>query len=359
MHVFDNIISRGHERVCFHHDPATGLRAIISLHSTKLGNALGGTRRWYYETEDDALYDVLRLSQGMTYKSAAAGLPMGGGKSVIMVPKPGAHATEAEARAMGRFVDTFSGAYIAAEDVGVNTQFVDWMALETRHVMGGEKVSRGGDPSPYTAQGVVNAMKAALAHNGRKADFTGLTIAVQGVGNVGTNVVRIVSAQGARCIVADINQDNVDHCVREYKAVEVAPTEILTAKCDILSPCALGGVIDGQIAHQLNTKMVVPGANNVLDDPDEDAVILKSLGITYVPDFIANAGGVVHLAGIYLGYDQRKLAELIAKIEQTSLEVLKATRDSRSAYEAAVNVAERRIAEGSKPSGSRREQVPA
>jgi leucine dehydrogenase len=359
MQVFENIINRGHERVAFHHDPATGLRAIIALHSTRLGNALGGTRRWFYETEDDALHDVLRLSQGMTYKCAAAGLPMGGGKSVIMTPKPGAPATEAEARAMGRFVNTFSGVYIAAEDVGVNTQFVDWMALETRHVMGGEKVSVGGDPSPYTAQGVVNAMKAALGYNGRKVDFQGLTVAIQGVGNVGSNIVRIISGQGAKCIVADINQDHVDRVVREYKAVEVAPTEILTAKCDILCPCALGGVIDGQLAHQLNTKMVVPGANNVLDDPDEDAVILKSLGITYVPDFIANAGGVIQLAGIYLGYDDRKLKELIASIEHTSLEVLKATEKARSAYEAAVNVAEKRIAEGSKASRGSREQVPA
>lgn len=348
MHVFSNIISRGHERIAFHHDPATGLRAMIALHSTKLGNALGGTRRWYYETEDDALYDVLRLSQGMTYKCAAAGLPMGGGKSVIMMPKPGVAATEAEARAMGRFVDTFSGVYIAAEDVGVNTQFVDWMALETRHVMGGEKVSVGGDPSPYTAQGVVNAMKAALAHNGRKVDFKGLTIGIQGVGNVGTNIVRIVSAQGAKCIVADINPENVANCVKQYGAKEVAPTEILTAKCDILSPCALGGVIDGQLADQLNTKMIVPGANNVLDDPDEDAVILKSLGVTYVPDFVANAGGVIQLAGLYLGYDDHKLADLIANIEKTSLEVLKATENSRSAYEAAVAVAEKRIAEGAK-----------
>jgi leucine dehydrogenase len=358
MHVFENIINRGHERVAFHHDPVTGLRAIIALHSTKLGNALGGTRRWFYETEDDALHDVLRLSQGMTYKCAAAGLPMGGGKSVIMTAKPGVPATEAEARAMGRFVDTFSGVYIAAEDVGVNTQFVDWMALETRHVMGGEKVSVGGDPSPYTAQGVVNAMKAALTYTGRKPDFKGLTIAIQGVGNVGTNIVRIVSQAGAKCVVADINPDNVARCVRQYGARDVAPTDILTTKCDILSPCALGGVIDGQLAHQLNTKMVVPGANNMLDDPDEDAVILKSLGITYVPDFIANAGGVIQLAGLYLGYDERKLAELIANIERTSLEVLRANETARSAYEAAVNVAEQRIAEGPR-SQVARQQVPA
>ena len=214
MSVFDQIIKRGHERVAFHHDPATGLRAIVAIHNTKLGNALGGTRRWFYEAEEDALYDVLRLSQGMTYKSAAAGLPMGGAKSVVMLPKPGHKATEAEARAMGRLVNTFnSGHYIAAEDVGVDTQYVDWMALETKHVMGGEKVSHGGDPSPYTAQGIVNSMKAALKYLGKPVDFKGVHVAIQGVGNVGYNVTKILIAGGAKVTVADINQANVDRAV--------------------------------------------------------------------------------------------------------------------------------------------------
>ena len=346
MHVFEQIVERGHERVCFHHDPVTGLKAIVAIHNTVLGNALGGTRRWYYETENDALWDVLRLSQGMTYKSAGAGLPMGGAKSIIMLPKPGHKATEAEARAMGRFVDTFQGVYIAAEDVGVNTQYVDWMASETKHVMGGEKVSTGGDPSPHTAQGVVNAMKAALKFLGKKADFSGLTIALQGVGNVGYNVARILSAAGARIIAADINKTNLDRTVRDCNATAVTEEQILTAKCDILSPCALGGVVDGHIANQLRCEMLVPGANNVLDDPNEDGVILKSRGILYVPDFIANAGGVIHLAGIYLGYSKQQLAAKIADIEQTSLQVLRDAESGTSTHAAAVALSERRIAEG-------------
>ena len=326
MPVFDQIIERGHERVCFHHDPRTGLKAIVAIHNTVLGNALGGTRRWFYETEDDALYDVLRLSQGMTYKSAAAGLPMGGAKSVIMMPKPGAKAAEAEARAMGRFVDTFQGVYIAAEDVGVNTQFVDWMAMETKHVMGGEKVSTGGDPSPHTAQGVVNAMKAALRHLGKPADFKGLTIALQGVGNV-----------------------NLDKAVRDCGVKAVTEDQILTSTCDILSPCALGGVVDGHVANQLKCEILCPGANNVLDDPDEDAVILKGRGILYVPDFIANAGGVIHLAGLYLGYTNQQLAQKVADIEATALQVLAdAESASITTHAAAVKLAERKIAEGAK-----------
>jgi leucine dehydrogenase len=359
MPVFDQIIDRGHERVCFHQDPKTGLRAIIAVHNTKLGNALGGTRRWFYETEEDALYDVLRLSQGMTYKSAAAGLPMGGAKSVVLLPKPGHKATEAEARAMGRFVDTFQGAYIAAEDVGVNTQYVDWMAEETKHVMGGEKVSTGGDPSPHTAQGVVNAMRASLKHLNRKVDFAGLTVAIQGVGNVGYNVARILTQAGAKLIVADINSANVDRTVREFKAQEVSPNEILTQQCDILSPCALGGVIDGHLAAKLRCQILCPGANNVLDDPNEDAVILKSRGVLYVPDFIANAGGVIHLAGLYLGYTAKQLAAKIAEIETTTVEVLASSDSMSSTHAAAVALGDRRIAEGSAKKVNTRQQVVA
>lgn len=359
MTVFDQIVSRGHERVCFHQDPKTGLRAIIAIHNTKLGNALGGTRRWYYETEDDAIYDVLRLSQGMTYKSAAAGLPMGGAKSVILLPKPGHKATEAEARAMGRFVDTFNGAYIAAEDVGVNTQYCDWMAMETKHIMGGETVSHGGDPSPHTAQGVVNAMKAGLKHLGKPVDFSGLTVAIQGVGNVGYNVCRILAEAGAKLVVADINPANVDRTVREFKAKEVSPNDILTQQCDILSPCALGGVIDGHLAAKLRCQILCPGANNVLDDPNEDAVILKSRGILYVPDFIANAGGVIHLAGLHLGYSAKQLAQKIAEIETTAIEVLASSDSMSSTHAAAVSLADRRIAEGSAKKASAREQVGA
>jgi leucine dehydrogenase len=355
MHIFDQIIERGHERVCFHHDPATGLKAIIAIHNTVLGNALGGTRRWYYETEADAVYDVLRLSQGMTYKSACAGLPMGGAKSLIMMPKPGVKATEAEGRAMGRFVDTFNGVYIAAEDVGVNTQFVDWMAMETKHVMGGEKVSTGGDPSPHTAQGVVNAMKAALRHVGRKVDFRGLTVALQGVGNVGYNVAKILSAAGAKILAADINQANLQRAVRDCGAVAVTEDQILISQCDILSPCALGGVIDGHLAAKLRCDILCPGANNVLDDPDEDAVILQSRGIVYVPDFVANAGGVIHLAGLYLGYSKQQLAQKIADIEGTSLQVLgeAASGGARSTHAAAVALAQRRISEGATAKGTK------
>lgn len=356
MSIFEQLIEYGHERLAFHHDPDTGLRAIIALHSTVLGNALGGTRRWHYATESEAIYDVLRLSQGMTYKSACAGLPMGGGKSVIMMPKPGHEMTEAEARAMGRFVDTFHGVYIAAEDVGVNTRFIDWMGLETRHVMGGETTSTGGDPSPYTARGVLNGMRAAVQHVTGASSFESITVAVQGLGSVGSHLVSLLVEQGAKVIGADINRQRVEQCVDEFGITAVSTDEILLSECDVLAPCALGGVIDANLARKLNCKIICGGANNILDDPDEDAVAIKNQGIIYAPDFVVNAGGVIHLAGLYLGMTMEELMRMNDQIEETTAQILQEGESLVSTYAAAVALAQRRIAEGAK---TRREQVHA
>jgi leucine dehydrogenase len=357
MSIFETMVERGHERVCFHWDPKTQLRAIVAIHSTKLGNALGGTRRWYYATEADALHDVLRLSEGMTYKAAAADLPMGGGKSVIMLPKPGFPITEERARAMGRFVDTFGGAYIAAEDVGVNTQFVDWMGMETRHVMGGEKVAVGGDPSPYTAQGVVNAMRACLAAIGRSSDFAGVSVAIQGVGSVGYNIARILAEHGAKLFVADINQDNVARAVDEFGATAVSSNEILLTPCDILAPCALGGVIDASIARKLSCKVICGAANNILDDPDEDAAVLKTGGVLYAPDFVANAGGLIRLAGLYLGMSEGDITKKIENIEQTMVKIFAEAAAHTSTHAAAIAYANAKIAAG--PQSAARQKATA
>ena len=349
MNIFERMIELGHERVAFHHDPVTGLKAIIAIHSTKLGNALGGTRRWHYTTEDQAINDVLRLSEGMTYKAACAGLPMGGAKSIILLSTTGQKGTETEARAMGRFVDTFHGTYIAAEDVGVNPQFCDWMALETRHVMGGETLSIGGDPSPYTARGVVNGMKACLAHLGMPVDFSGLTIGIQGLGMVGFKVARMLTEAGAKVYAAEVNPEALRRAVDELGVTPVkSDTELLTTECDILAPCALGGVIDSQIARQLRCKILCGGANNILDDPDEDAVILKQAGVTYGPDFVVNAGGLIRLAGLYLGMSEREIERKVAEIETTTEQILGDASKHSSSYAAAVALAKQRIDAGSK-----------
>lgn len=357
MNTLEQMIERGHERVAFHQDEATGLRAIIAIHSTKLGNALGGTRRWHYATEAEALYDVLRLSEGMTYKSACAGLQMGGAKSVVLLPSRGHAATEAEGRAMGRFVDTFNGTYIAAEDVGVNTQYVDWMAHETAHVMGGETVSTGGDPSPYTAAGVINAMKACLTQIGHPVDFGGLTVAIQGLGSVGWKCAKYLVEHGATVYARDINEATVKKAIDELGVTIVDDDNTLfTMECDILSPCALGGVIDGQRVSDLNCRILCGGANNILDDPDEDAAALKNADIVYAPDFVANAGGLIRLAGLYLGMTEAQLDQKVADIEDTTSQIFALAENAPSTHAAAVELACKRIASGS-ATGNTEEQM--
>ncbi|MHC4969953.1 MAG: Glu/Leu/Phe/Val family dehydrogenase [Planctomycetota bacterium] len=356
MSTLDQMIDRGHGRVGFHQDPQTNLRAIIAVHSTKLGPGFGGIRRWHYATEADALYDVLRLAEAMTYKAAAAGVPMGGAKSVILMPEPGLPTSQAEARAMGRFIDTFNGAYVAAEDVGVDTQFMDWAALETRHVTGGERSCAGGDPSPHTAQGVFNAMKAALSHLDLPVDFGGLRVAIQGVGHVGSNLTRLLTEAGATVTVADIARERAQRMVDEFGAQAVAPEEILTVKCDILSPCALGGIIDANLARKLRCRAIAAGANNPLDDPDEDAVVLRNLDVLYCPSFVANAGGAIRLSGTYLGWSEKEIEQKIADIETTMAQVLRDAEAMPSTFAAAMALVHRRLSEGGKPA---KEQVHA
>ncbi|MBC8203540.1 MAG: Glu/Leu/Phe/Val dehydrogenase [Planctomycetes bacterium] len=344
--IFEQMVDRGHERICFHHDEETGLKAIVAIHSTALGNALGGTRRWYYESEEDAIFDVLRLSKGMTYKAAVSGLPMGGAKSVILLPHRDQQRTESEARAMGRFVDTFKGAYIAAEDVGVNIQYIDWMAMETDHVMGGETISTGGDPSPWTALGTFHGMRAALLRSGRSDDFSEITVAIQGVGHVGQNLCRLLHEAGAKIIVADINKANVDLAVEQYGCKDVHSDDILKTECDILAPCALGNVIDGTMVEHLRCSILCGASNNILGDPEEDAVALKTAGIIYAPDFVVNAGGLIHLAGLHLGMTMEQLQQKNDEIFDTTVRILEDGENATSTYAAAVGLAKRRIAGG-------------
>ena len=346
MHTFGQMIDRGHERVCFHHDAKTGLRAIIAIHSTALGPALGGTRRWHYATEEEALFDVLRLSEGMSYKAACANLPMGGAKSIILLPEHGTAATKAEAQAMGRFVDTFAGDYIAAEDVGLNPQFIDWMAGETKHVMGGETVSTGGDPSPFTARGTFNAMRACLRHLRRDGDFTGLHIAVQGLGHVGMDLCRILHTAGASLTVADIDQTRVQAAMTDFGANAADVSTILQTECDMLAPCALGAVLGPDEIKRLRTTVVCGAANNILVDPSRDAMQLSQADILYAPDFVANAGGLIWLAGLHLEFSREELDRRNAEIEETMLEVLESSTDYPSTHHAAMAMADRRFAEG-------------
>ncbi|MBQ71380.1 MAG: hypothetical protein CMJ67_00580 [Planctomycetaceae bacterium] len=349
MKILQQMSVMGHERVAFHQDPESGLRAIIAVHDTTLGNALGGTRRWCYASEADALMDVLRLSEGMTYKSAAAGLAMGGAKSVILLDTPGQEPTEAQARAMGRFVETINGAYIAAEDVGVSPQFCAWMRDETDHVMG--DADHGGDPSPYTSLGCFNAMKSCLAHAGRPIDFAGVTVAIQGLGATGFKLAKLIREAGGDVVATDVNPHAIKLAIDQLGVRVLADDEDLFSMdgVDIIAPCALGAVLGEEHIDHIKAPMICGTANNILVDPDADGQRLKDKGVIYAPDFIANAGGVIRLAGLYLGLSEAEVDAKVNDIEDTTLEVLRATSQHASAYDAAVAFAKSRIEAGRTP----------
>jgi leucine dehydrogenase len=220
------------------------------------------------------------------------------------------------------------------------------MASETPHVMGGETVSRGGDPSPWTALGVFHAMRACLLHTGQSEDFSGKTVAVQGVGHVGQNLCRLLKEAGANLLVADIKRKNLDFAVETYDATEVHDDDILKVECDILAPCALGGVIDAKMVEHLRCPILCGAANNILDDPEEDAVALKTAGIVYGTDFVVNAGGLIHLAGMHLGMSDDELIRKNDEIFNTTQQILEHTTRASSSYAAAVEIAEQRIADG-------------
>jgi len=294
MNLFDAIDFADHEEVCHFHDRASGLRAIIAIHSTRLGPAVGGCRMWNYVDEEAAIADALRLSQGMTWKSAMADLPLGGGKSVIW-GDPGSMKSPALFRAFGRAVETLKGRYYTGEDVGTTPADMAMAARETRFVMGREEAGSSGDPSPFTADGVAMAMEAAALHKFGATDLRGLRIAVQGLGNVGMALAERLYRRGAKLVVADIDAARVARAVETLRATPVGVDRILSIECDILAPCALGAVINDETVDSLRCRIVAGSANNQLHRP-EHGDRLHQRGILYVPDFVANAGGLINIA---------------------------------------------------------------
>jgi leucine dehydrogenase len=311
---------RGHEQVVLVNDGPTGLRAIIAVHSTALGPALGGVRFWHYGSEDEAVHDALRLSEAMSYKAAAADLDQGGGKAVVMV-EPGQVRTEPLLRALGRAIDELGGRYIAAEDVGATQQDMDWIALETPWVTGVDEAQGGsGDPSPMTAIGVLAGIRAALAAVYGDPDPRGRTVALQGTGHVGSHLARLLVATGARVTVADLDSAGVDRLVAELGVAAVGPDEIMQTPCDVLAPCALGAVLTPDTIPALQCRIVAGAANNQLltiEDGDE----LAARGILYAPDFVVNAGGIINIAGEFTGYDRGRAEARTRGIEQTTARI--------------------------------------
>ncbi len=315
MSVFENPAFDDHERVLFCRDPDVGLEAIIAIHSTALGPAAGGCRQWSYANSDEALYDVLRLSQGMSYKNAMAGLQFGGGKAVI-VKGPGFAPSDALYERFGEFVDTLHGDYITAEDVGMTPEIMLSIARSTRHVSGlpAEDGKAGGDPSPKTAYGIFCGIEAAVAFKLGREDLSGLRVAVQGAGNVGYHLCRLLHEAGATLVVADIDADKVARAQQEFGASKAGLDEILYVDADVVAPCALGAVFDSDSIPRLKTGIVAGGANNQLAEA-EDGQRLADAGILYAPDYVINAGGIINVACEYFGdVDDEGVAELVARI---------------------------------------------
>ena len=343
MGVFEAIGADTHEEVVFGYDEASGLRTIIAIHSSVLGPALGGTRFYPYATEEDALTDVLRLSKGMTYKSAAAGLDLGGGKAVI-IGDPRTMKTERLLRAYGNVIDSLGGRYITAEDVGTTPADMAMVSRETQWVAGlPSELGGSGDPSPATARGVMNAMRAVADHLWGSDDLNGRTVAVQGVGKVGSSLVARLTKAGAATVVTDADQIAAERVAAEHGSRVVALDEIYDVDCDILSPCALGSSLTEQTIPRLKCAAVVGAANNQLAT-DADADRLVARGIVYAPDFVVNAGGIINVAVGIGSYDIRRAATAIDNIQIAVSDVLEAADEHGiNPHRAAVHVAEERI----------------
>lgn len=317
-----------HEEVLFCHDRTTGLKAIIAIHNTTLGPALGGTRMWPYQNEAEALHDVLRLSRGMTYKSALAGLDLGGGKAVI-IGDARTQKTEAMFRRFGRFVDSLNGRYITAEDVGMSTTEMVNIRKETSNVAGlPEEMGGSGDPSPVTAYGVYVGMKAAAKTAYGSDDLKGRKVSIQGAGNVGHALVGHLVKEGAEVFLTDIHPEKLDAIKREFPAVNlVAPEAIYDLDVDIYSPCALGATVNDDTLKRLKCSVIAGAANNQLANEELHGKAVMEKGILYAPDFLINAGGIINCAWERKGYNRQAAMNQTEEIYNTALRIFKASAD--------------------------------
>ena len=333
----------GHEQVVFCREETTGLRAIIAIHSTRLGPGLGGTRFFPFPTEHAALVDVLRLSRGMTYKNAVAGLDLGGAKAVI-IGDPAALRSEGLIRAYGRFVHGLNGRYLTAEDVGTNLADMDLISRETPYVTGtSESLGGSGDPSPATAWGVFFAMQAVAHRLWGERELEGRRVSVAGVGKVGSALVGHLVEAGAKVTVADVYPAAVERAVESHGVAAVGVDEIHAVAVDIFSPCALGAVLNARTIPELRCAAVCGSANNQLAEPSDGERLAKA-GVLYAPDFVVNAGGVINIAEELHGYDRARAYDRITSIFDTTARVLETADEAGvTTHEAAEHLAEERI----------------
>lgn len=328
-----------HEKVVLWSEPESNYRGVIAIHSTALGPAVGGTRIWNYDSDEAATLDALRLSRAMSYKTALADVPFGGGKAVIIgdgfTPD-----RKSLFRAHGRFVNSLGGRFITGQDVGTSAEDMEYIRMETPHVVG--LASRIGDPSPTTAYGVFRALQAAAKHRWGSTDLTKRAIAIQGCGNTGYELARRLHLTGAKLLVSDTNVERIRRVVDDFGATAVAPDQILRVKADLLAPCALGGVINDETIAQLSVEIVVGSANNqLLEDRHGDK--LHELGILYVPDYVANAGGLVHGCRELLDWSETETKQRVDQIYETVSGILKAAGSATAPFRVANQLAERKL----------------
>ncbi len=344
MELFNYMEKYDYEQLVLCQDKASGLKAIIAIHDTTLGPALGGTRMWTYASEEEAIEDALRLAKGMTYKNAAAGLDLGGGKTVI-IGDPKKDKNPEMFRAFGRYIQGLNGRYITAEDVGTTVEDMDLINLETKYVTGTSPTTpeAAGNPSPVTAYGIYKGMKATAKEAFGSDSLAGKTIAVQGVGNVAYALCEYLHEEGANLIVTDINEAAVNRAVEAFGAKAVSPNEIYGVECDIYAPCALGAVINDDTIPVLKAKVIAGSANN---QPAEErhGDIIHEKGILYAPDYVINAGGVINVADELAGYNKERALKKVEIIYDNLIRVFEISRrDNIPTYVAADRMAEERI----------------
>ena len=345
--VIAQMTLNNHEQVLFCNDNDTGLKAIIAIHNTVLGPSLGGTRMWPYNNEMEALTDALRLSRGMTYKSAAAGLNLGGGKAVIIGDSK-TQKNETMMRRFGKFVNSLSGKYITAEDVGVNTKDMEYIKMETDYVSGLPlNMGGSGDPSPVTAYGVYLSMKASAKEKWGNDSLTGKKIVVQGIGNVGENLVKHLVKEGAKVSIYDINEERLQLVAKETGAAVIAdPKGIFDMDMDIYAPCALGATLNTDSINRLKCSIVCGAANNQLAEETVHGKMIMEKGIIYAPDFVVNSGGIINVFYELQGYNRERAMAHAEKIYQTTLNIFKISKEQNiPTYMAANRIAEKRIAD--------------
>ncbi len=342
--VFGQVSFDNHEQIVFCNDKDTGLKAIIGIHNTVLGPALGGTRMWNYTNEWEALNDVLRLSRGMTYKSAITGLNLGGGKAVIIGDSKIDKTPEMIAK-FGQYVNSLSGKYITAEDVGTTTEDMDLIRLNTPYVTGiSEGKGGSGNPSPVTAYGVYMGMKAAAKYKFGTDVLAGKKVLVQGIGHVGETLVDYLTKEGAKVIISDINETRLLEIGNTYNAQIYTGNDLYSVDVDIYAPCALGATINDDTIYKINAKVIAGAANNQLANENRHGAILQDKGIAYAPDFLINAGGIINVYAEIVHYDKAESMRKTENIYNTTLEIFAYAEENKiTTHQAAMRIAQNRI----------------